>query len=360
LRDLCMVKLVSKGFNEMITGIPEVMVLLILEQLQYCCKKISGIIDQFAKKDDRILFLEKTVIRIQSTFSDEKLKTTGHPIFMTKIVSDIKWKALACFTKITGCLVSSLRETEKILTLILNKTEAMTPNFDIYEFTLIRYTHQIERMFIEPCSPQDPIGTQKLSNPELIIYDARAQNAWRAIFGHHTYFVSFSQFEEKFICELLKGSDDEIDRCSWKTMQKAIQFLTHFPNNDTITPYAVNILCCHFGPFDNVIRNIKMHALQKGFLGLLNLVSAEEILCSSPNKFLVRFSREKPECLTVSCNISGELRHTRKSPTESIADVIANHTAWGLSPVNQYCDWPAIAQNNDLQRYASRNKSYYY
>jgi hypothetical protein len=58
-----------------------------------------------------------------------------------------------------------------------------------------------------------------------------------------------------------------------------------------ITTYKWNLITRIFG-FENFYQKFRKNALRKGFLGLINLIKAKEILSEQKNRYyLIRFSR---------------------------------------------------------------------
>lgn len=86
------------------------------------------------------------------------------------------------------------------------------------------------------------------------------------------------------------------------TFPMVLRYANHFLilSDDMITTYKWNQIVRVFG-FKDFYKNFEKYALGQGFLGLTNGIKAKELLQLAPNcTYLLRFSRQMPEFLTVS------------------------------------------------------------
>lgn len=83
----------------------------------------------------------------------------------------------------------------------------------------------------------------------------------------------------------------------------------NFPKDDLMTTYRFHVLVTLFGPLPDVTRNFEQYdsslcttysfsyVLGQGFLGLVNMIKAEEVfreIVPTVNTVLIRFSRQRP------------------------------------------------------------------
>jgi len=103
-----------------------------------------------------------------------------------------------------------------------------------------------------------------------------------------------------------------------------LRFTVHFPANDCVSTYSVHLLGCHWGPFRDISTNISEYALKDGFAGMINMYQAcKELEKINRNEcYLIRYSRQCPELLTISHYKNNSVRHTRKARTESIRTLL--------------------------------------
>jgi len=107
-------------------------------------------------------------------------------------------------------------------------------------------------------------------------------------------------------------------------IETVLRFTVHFPANNCVSTYSVHLLGCHWGPFKDISSNIANYALKYGFAGMINMYQACKELENRNQKecYLIRYSRQCPELLTISHFKNNSVRHTRKSRTESIVSLL--------------------------------------
>jgi hypothetical protein len=222
-------------------------------------------------------------------------------------------KLISSFSKFSGIITSLILDTYKILYSILNFETELNDNFDTIEFSIRRTFNQIQDMFL---SPKDP---DTIHQPHLIIEEEPLRNLWVKLFGDKCYWVSFSQFEKDYLKGLKKVAIGITSK-----IETVLRFTVHFPANDCVSTYSVHLLGCHWGPFRDISTNISEYALKDGFAGMINMYQAcKELEKINRNEcYLIRYSRQCPELLTISHYKNNSVRHTRKARTESIRTLL--------------------------------------
>jgi len=258
----------------------------------------------------RITQLEDTIQLLITTIKNSNL-TDPSAVFYTLYGSNTK--LLSSFTKFAGIINNLILDTYKILYAILNFDAELNDNFDTIEFSIRRTLNQVQDMFL---SPKDP-GIIHL--PHLIIEDEELRSVWVQLFGKKCYWVSFSRFERVYLRELKRLSYGFTSK-----IETVLRFTVHFPANNCVSTYSVHLLGCHWGPFRDISSNISDYALKDGFAGMINMYQAcKELEKRNPNEcYLIRYSRQCPELLTISHFKNNSVRHTRKSRTESIKSIL--------------------------------------
>lgn len=140
---------------------------------------------------------------------------------------------------------------------------------------------------------------------------SQARTAWQMIFGDQQV-VHFTRFQTEFMGQIWPQVAND---------QRFIKYLNHlfnFPKDNMMTMYRFNLLITLFGPFNQVVSNFQQYVLSLGFIGLVNMIKAEEILHHmrpqlTHNTVLIRFSRRQPELLAfTSINLqTGLVEHRR-------------------------------------------------
>lgn len=227
----------------------------------------------------------------------------------------------------TNILLSQLYDCNSILRKIEINPLAITENFDILDLTLRRYMHQIHSMF-----PIDTAG-QPQETPSHLIEDEQARLLWEKFVGKDAYSVEFNWFYESVMIPTFPSLRDD------HRFRNAFQFFVNFPCDDMLTTCKWGVIVDQFGPFDEFVDNFRHFACGNGFLGLINCVEADEHL-SSPNTFLLRFSRREPEKLTFSYKYVNNARavvcrHKRKPCGVPIRQFISQYFGRSFRPVEK-------------------------
>eukprot|EP01125_Pyxidicula_operculata_P014685 TRINITY_DN4919_c0_g1_i1.p1 TRINITY_DN4919_c0_g1~~TRINITY_DN4919_c0_g1_i1.p1 ORF type:complete len:447 (-),score=35.29 TRINITY_DN4919_c0_g1_i1:81-1421(-) len=278
---------------------------------------------------------------------------------------------LRSFLSLILVLRNEMRETRNSLLGIKHNQNPITSNFDIYDHTLRKFSFQINKMFIDP-SLKGPIDS--LFHPELIIQDTDARNAWIKVCGNSAYFTNLKTLQ-RLVEQLYIDTIGAVDVSSknYKDISAVIEFFTHFPANQKITVYSWYLLLCHWGPYKNIISNLNSYALKNGFLGLINSVTAQELLEKETGyggkkyPFLLRFSRGEPETLTMTYKYATKrangttaliTSHIRKSSNKPIDKFIATVDAKVYYIIPKHMDWARLKQNKSTSEYSSHADHY--
>jgi len=91
-----------------------------------------------------------------------------------------------------------------------------------------------------------------------------------------------------------------------------------------VSTYSIYLLGCHWGPFREISYNITNYALNVGFAGMINMYQAcQELEATSYPSYIIRYSRQCPELLTLSyIKNNNTVGHARKPVSESIPSFI--------------------------------------
>lgn len=243
---------------------------------------------------DRLDFLHSTLTLLYQSMCQYRIKSSW------KTSSDHR-----TLVYIFNALLKQLTLTGKMLTQIEFHNETVTVNFDIFELALRRYHYEL--MFIL---------TDWIKSP-LVLTDH--QLIWNT-HCHDRLSCTFQQF-----IELLK-----IYTQHSQLSERLIQHLSHlinFPQDNIISIYRYHCFLSLFGPISNCIENFQHYALGSGFVGLCNLIKAEEIikqLNPSNNLVLFRYSRQQPQALAFTSynHVKGKIEHRRNlTPDKQIIPI---------------------------------------
>jgi hypothetical protein len=189
--------------------------------------------------------------------------------------------------------------TATLLENIAEGRERMTQNFDAADMGLRRRINEV--------------GTCSGPEASLCINDAHHRDIWNRHFGAGTGEVSWEDFCDRFVGAAVLSN-------------KPPQFASHlkalmcFPEESTVTPYAVHILSALYGPGPQMWTNFSNLMLGHGFVGLVNMVHAKEMFVAvrgsiKRGSYVLRYSRGLPDIFTVTTYnpISGEAGHMRNN-----------------------------------------------
>jgi len=283
---------------------------VIWEQMHLISRGNARICEEILSGQVLVIKYSTRVRFLLETLSDLNERTTFRIKNNTKAHYNVN-----CYYYLSSVILGQLFETRSIIERIMMDPNSITVNFDILDLSIRRYFNQLDYMFPVAVDLDDsasnpdscfvrPISVENL--PSSIIKDESARIIWDKCVGPEVHAVNFDWFfEHVLICNFPRFANDVIFRDYFK-------FFVNFPRDDLMTTYKWAVIIDQFGPFDEFPENFQKYACGNGFLGLINSVEAENHL-SSPNTFLLRFSRKEPEKLTFSYKITtGACRHRRK------------------------------------------------
>jgi hypothetical protein len=183
---------------------------------------------------------------------------------------------------------------------LMNGTYIITCNFDILELALRRIYEELRVLIPDTITfdPPGPNGYYGVPDPRVyeVIQDPEARDIWNNTIGRSKCFVHYDIFMDRIIAKQFPSA------ISNPRFSKYLRFLLNFPSSKIVTTYRFNALNSIFGPFKQLAVNFDHFVLRPGFVGLVNLIFAEEILTKclpnlKNNTVLIRYSRVHPEVL---------------------------------------------------------------
>ena len=191
------------------------------------------------------------------------------------------------YFKLLGFLWEFVVSTELIVKDVSSGKCRVNDHFDMLDFCLRRYLEEITHTF--------PVLKKKTKNFEKKkIVGPVISEKWGELFPKRRW-VTFNEFKD----QLISSSSSSFKSY---TNQTTFNFCFNFPKENVMTPYRLSILLSQFGPWKRVIHNFQKYACNPPFVGLMNVNQANNLIRKSSSTwvFLIRFSRGKPECLTVT------------------------------------------------------------
>lgn len=147
--------------------------------------------------------------------------------------------------------------------------------------------------------PPGPNGHEGIPDPRVyeVVRDPEARALWQSAIGSERCFVHYDVFHKRIIARCFGDAIASNPR-----FESHLRFHLNFPSSKVVTTYRFHVLLSLFGPFKQLAANFDRYALKPGFLGLVNMIAAEEILAKSlptlrKNTLLMRYSRRQPEVL---------------------------------------------------------------
>jgi hypothetical protein len=188
---------------------------------------------------------------------------------------------------------------------IIITVEKINSAFDIFDFTIRKYFDQITYLY-----PDNP--DKILEFPDHV--KIPAQKIWNEYFGENITYVSFDVFVDMFFKYFPNYLNNELFLVNLK-------FFVNFPDDNIMTIYKWFVFNQQFGPFEDLDINFFKNACTPGFLGLINIVEARDVLKNYPSAYIIRFSRKEPRLLTISLNMNGLIRHFRMDEDKTLLDL---------------------------------------
>jgi hypothetical protein len=204
------------------------------------------------------------------------------------------------YTIILRNISKHLNDTAEMLDSLISEKYTMTLNFDIFELALRKYYEEMVALF--PTSGES----------HRIINDPFAHACWRKQFGDALRVVHYDSFIKHIVTPLWPEATRN------ERFSRYLAYFFNFPRDNFFSVYRFNLLVTLFGPFDHVADNFAKYVLCPGFVGLINMIKAEEILIQllpqlRRSTVLMRFSRQIPTLLAFSSiDIrTGKVEHRR-------------------------------------------------
>ncbi|KAH3767116.1 hypothetical protein Pelo_992 [Pelomyxa schiedti] len=236
---------------------------------------------------ERLDFLLATVRLMKDYFTSQMQKHswTGFP--------DCKFSC-----HLIHCVYQQLCQTSDMVQLLESGKFKITINFDIFELTLRRYYEELKVMIPLPVTDRvtsTSYGIDSSSpaqdDPRLaVLNDKISRDLWRENIGRECY-AHFDTFYNKLIVATFPTVSDN------PRFRDHLRHYLNFPTDNLLTVYRFHVLVALFGPVRDIAKNFETYVLGQGFLGLINMIKAEEILRKerpTVDTVLVRFSRQKP------------------------------------------------------------------
>jgi hypothetical protein len=256
---------------------------------------------------ERLEFLRATVTLLQGYVSEQLERGTWGQ------TSDL-WH----YAQLIGKITKQMRITASMLGDLNSGSFAITVNFDIFDLALRKYYEEVSVMV-------PIVGSSSLAS---IIHDLEALACWCEIFGNHKRVVHYEIFYERFIRRYWSETAQN------ERFERYMAHYFNFPRDDFFSAYRFNVLVTLFGPFRSVATNFIKFVLCPGFVGLINMIKAEEILLQllpqlRRSTVLIRFSRRQPELLAfTSIDVrTGKVEHRRNINAQGHFVPIAQYLA---------------------------------
>jgi hypothetical protein len=185
-----------------------------------------------------------------------------------------------------NAVARQLAETARMLQAMDDNVFSITVNFDVFDLVLRRY---VEEMGV--LHPKD--GTQV--EPLQVIASEPARAVWELVFGQ-ALVVPYDTFQERILWR------DWPEERHNSRLRKHLAMHVNFPRDNMMSVYRFHCLTAVFGPWENLLGNFRDIAMQPGFVGIVNMIKAEEMLEKNVafmrrRTVVMRFSRRQPDFL---------------------------------------------------------------
>lgn len=243
---------------------------------------------------ERVGFLYDTVV-LARDYVEKQLSTQSWHLCRSQLV----------FNTLLTAFYVQIMDITKMFTELASGKFQITCNFDIFDTSLRRYCDELRALV-----PADPIVAREfdppsadgewtdIMDPRVInrITDPNAMAAWIEAFGAGVSMVPF----DKFFDELIRPAFSEAVQNP--RFVNRLRYHINFPRDDIVTTWRFQNLVSTFGPWNQLAINFTQFALNPGFVGMVNMFGAEELLQENRqyltcNTILMRCSRGKPEVL---------------------------------------------------------------
>lgn len=223
-------------------------------------------------------------------------------------------------------------------------------NFDTCSYSVRKIFCQLRAIY-----PLDAkLQMIRLKTQSDILTDRKALELWVRMFGPDTYLVPRRPFFS-YLRHLTKM------RVLPSQFVCFIRYLLDFPPDNMVSIYKLHCLVSMFGPSDQLYDNIEKYALRRGFIGVQNQYTSEQLLLEHVKRgcttgHLLRLSARVPECLTCSFIINGKLSHRRQGDSiRTFLEKLVDIPIGGRIP--EALDFVA-AVSTDFSQYCSSDANY--
>jgi len=277
----------STTMQYLINDIPPDMIMSKVRVILSICSKIEDTVMKhriyFTDQDDFLLqSLSELGVVIQNCLDCKS--------FLGAKISSNFWKEMHLLQK---HLADSLDIIEKIA----RQDILITDTFDILDFSIRRYTEEIDISFN--------------LNKELPL-NMSAVSIWHCCFGKRM-FVPFDGFMNS-LQEIIPGITQ---------YKHIIQLFYNFPRDNVMTYYRFQLFLGHFGPWGSLFENLEV-ACNAPFIGLVNSNSVYKFI-EGTGYYVIRFSRKSPSSMTLSYHTAHQIKHVRAKGISHIREIIKNN-----------------------------------
>lgn len=244
-------------------------------------------------------------------------------------------------------------------------------SFDIVELSIRRLVHELEAM-VPLVEDYDRRGVQRpdaTQDPRVrdVIRDPEARTAWEAGVGAARCYADLATFQRRILFRDFPCARTD------PRFQRFVAYHLNTPVSDVVTVYRFRTLVSEFGPYARFAENFDRYALRPGFVGLMNMVRAEEVLvqhynetprAARRNTVLIRYSRSKPDVLAFTALDVARRRITHRrnihrdgTPIPISVFIEQNYCGYDLLPMGIS---DAAAACTDTAALIAQDTPYYY
>jgi len=302
-----------------------------------CTLEITASTGPLSGSETRLIYLQDCVKFI--------FKSISEPFKAKKV-----WPKYDCFYQLLSLLDKELEGTLSNLEHVIANGETVNENFDIFEFSLMRYICQLNAMFIQ--APESIVNT-----PSLLIEDPQARLIWEKLVGKEVHAT-----DESFLLKVWPDlGKEENSHFKYSNEYALFEYAINFPRDNLITAYKWHCLNSQFGPFEELKANFIRFSSTGGFIGVVNTIQAAEILAQeSVGTTLIRFSRLQPDNVTFTIKLNGTDPEPSSFRFKHIGKVVKEQlgvSSWQF--INKSLDLSALKRVYSSTQYFKRNQPFH-
>eukprot|EP01127_Copromyxa_protea_P022645 TRINITY_DN8244_c0_g1_i1.p1 TRINITY_DN8244_c0_g1~~TRINITY_DN8244_c0_g1_i1.p1 ORF type:complete len:391 (+),score=23.61 TRINITY_DN8244_c0_g1_i1:154-1173(+) len=244
----------------------------------------------------------KSILQVMSKMATNQLLLTSRTIHTSHSPYFSTTDFMPNFSRLASALAGEVYDATQVLTAAM-KNPQLLENLEIMALSLRREAAQLQKIFFNR-------EFDVISEPSQLIRDTQGRLFWEREFGQSNC-VIYSVFKER----LLRHWEEQIrDRDEERAIIMALNFFLDFPQEGMVTTYKWDVFLVQWGIFSNLLDNLRLVALQPGFLGVMNGKQAEQVLSSLRGDYaLIRFSSSS-KTLSVAYTTRSRVVHERKPP----------------------------------------------